>query len=992
MFPRSSRRLLSFSLLLGFYGCAPSHAQPAAPIIASFDHPFLFAYGTWDKVAKVEGGHLVVQTPTGQGGLGDNFTSIDLSKQGEMSPALRLRVGPNNKEKLLRVMLSDAKGGASTWNFSLEGAKVGEDVLLTPVEGASLATPSSNGDKGAADLAKVFQWQVQGDWSAGAVDVSIQSIELTAPNDAIRAARAAAAKRIADDAEKVRAANAALKAQYPRSDKSPVVENVAPVAPDVLAVQIHAGHVLPSSVTKYAAQPGDSFSDKKNDQGVLTERHLIRQGKDIGWLIGPKRDWLTSREGFEGDPLLTFEADNLANFSIASPDDAAFGGGVKPVSIGRKSKPGNWALESTDFEITHTLYLRLPQPMQAGKRYVVGLGHLNTKQTQVGFTDDAAKLQSEAVHVNQIGFRPDDPGKRALVSCWMGTGGALKLPATIAFSLVEDKTGKVVYSGQSNDLWPADKLEHQQRDANFAGTDVMRLDFAAFKTPGRYRVVADGFGSSYPFDIGPNVWNRAFTVQMRGLFNQRSGVTLGPPYTAFNRPRDMKPGDEGVRVTQSSYRNVDGGDAQSALAKGDTGVPVANAYGGYHDAGDWNPRRVSHMKVTMASLELLDLFPAHFAPLKLGIPPTAGAKLPDVLNEAIFEFECFHRLQHADGGVPFGMETNGDPYTGEVSWLQSMPIYVYAPDYDASWTYAAVAARLAFLVGKYDPKLSATYRDSAIGAYNWAVKDYAADPKAKERNKTWPSAETRDSRSLAALELLRLTRDPKWHAAFVASMKDKGADAPAADVDFAGTNWERHDAAFLYARLPAALVDAAIQARAKAATLKWAAQALDYAGNNAWNLTTSDKGKPQFIGFYSGPDAVDLTRAHFLTGDAKYLEAAVRACQFGSGANPINMVYTSGLGANPVKYPFNLDARRTGQAVPEGFTPYGNVDLAKWGDQGWITWPITYFLSGNTTPYPTAWPTNEAYWDTGGWPALNEFTVDAWAPNVSVWGYLAARK
>ena len=993
MLPRSSsRRLFPLGLLLSFYGCAQSHAQPTAPTIATFDKPFLFAYGTWDKVAKVEAGHLILQTPTAQGGLGDNFAPTDLSKQGELSPALRLRIGPNNKEKLLRVMLSDSKGGASTWNFSLDGVKAGEDVLLTPIEGASLAAPSSNGDKGAADLTKVFQWQVQGDWSAGAVDVSIDAIELVAPDAALRAARVAADKRRADDAEKLRAANTALKAQYPRSAKSPVVENVAPVAPDVLAIQIHAGHVTPSSVTKYVVQAGDSTTEKKTDAGVVYEKHLVRGGQDVGYLVGPKRDWLTTHEGFEGDPLLEFEADDLANFSVSSPDDAAFGAGVRPVSVARKTKPGNWSLGSSNFEITHTLYLRLPHALQAGKKYVVKLGDLNTKQAQVEFTDDAAKLTSEAVHVNQIGFRPDDPGKRALVSCWLGNGGALKLPAQIAFSLVEDKTGKVVYSGQSSDLWPADKLEHQGRDANFAGTDVMRLDFAAFKTPGRYRVVAPGFGSSLPFDIGPNVWDGAFKVQMRGLFNQRSGVALGPPFMKFTRPRDMKMGDEGVRVTQSTYRDVDGGDAQAGLAKGDTGVPVPNGWGGYHDAGDWNPRRVSHMRVTMASLELCDLFPAHFGALKLGIPPMEGAKMPDVLNEAIFEFECFHRLQHADGAVPFGMETNGDPYAGEVSWLQSMPIYVYAPDYDASWQYAAVAARLAFLVGKYDPKLGATYKDSAIRAYNWGLKDYAADPKAKERDKSGANNDTRDSRSLAALELLRLTRDPKWHAAFVQSMKDNGTDKPAAEVDFAGVSWQRHDAAFLYARLPAALVDAAIQAKAKAAVLKWAAQALDYAGNNAWNLTTSDKGRPQFIGFYSAPDAVDLTRAHFLTGDAKYLEAAVRACGFGGGANPNNMVYTSGLGANPVKHPFNLDARLTGQTPPEGLTPYGNVDLGKWGDQQWITWPITYFLSKNTVPDPYAWPTNEAYWDTGGWPGLNEFTVDAWAPNVSVWGYLAARK
>ena len=30
--------------------------------------------------------------------------------------------------------------------------------------------------------------------------------------------------------------------------------------------------------------------------------------------------------------------------------------------------------------------------------------------------------------------------------------------------------------------------------------------------------------------------------------------------------------------------------------------------------------------------------------------------------------------------------------------------------------------------------------------------------------------------------------------------------------------------------------------------------------------------------------------------------------------------------------------------------------------------------------------------DLGGWPMLEEFTVDQWAPNLLVWGYLAARR
>ncbi len=101
----------------------------------------------------------------------------------------------------------------------------------------------------------------------------------------------------------------------------------------------------------------------------------------------------------------------------------------------------------------------------------------------------------------------------------------------------------------------------------------------------------------------------------------------------------------------------------------------------------------------------------------------------------------------------------------------------------------------------------------------------------------------------------------------------------------------------------------------------------------------------------------------------KYLAGAVQACLFPGGANPSNMVYTSGVGANPVRHPLNLDSRLTGQPAPVGLTPYGNVDLARWGDQAWITWPITYYFGALSQPNPTEWPTTEAYFDVYFMPA-----------------------
>jgi endoglucanase len=764
---------------------------------------------------------------------------------------------------------------------------------------------------------------------------------------------------------------------------SPKITHVSMAGPNILAIDIQAGELMPTKIVPYVAQPNDQIREEKNAKGQIEKVLLIRDGVTIGNIVGKDRGWLTPWEHIAGDPLLDFIADEPASYTIRSPNDANYSQPLQPVAVNRKSRPLHWAQGSGEVASHHTLYLKLPKPFKSGSEYIIRYPKLNTTTEEFRWTWNAGKIRSDSVHVNQIGYRPDDPAKRAFVSCWLGTGGSMKLPASMRFAILDEQTNKKVFEGKGELHFPAERPELMAREVNFNGTDVARLDFSAFKTPGRYRIAVDEFGCSYPFEIGDDVWTKAFLTQMRGLFHNRSGIELGPPYTDYQKPRDMHPQD-GYPVTQTRYRAVEsGGEAWDVIPGGDSGIP-ANGWGGYHDAGDWNPRRVSHMKVTMAMLEVLDLFPQHFAALELSIPKTHG--LPDMLTEAVFEFSCFRRLQQDNGGVGYGLESQGDPIEGEVSWINTFASYSLAPDYAASWYYAATGARLSRLLKTYDARLAEDYQQSAIRAFRFAEEDFAREAaagKLASRESTWNAI---DDRNLAALELYRLTEDNAFHQIF---LMDTVLWEPSPNLFQWGKHVQR-DHAFQYARLPNHLGDKDMKSKAIQAIREQAELELQYAAGNAFNITTCDKGKPQFIGFYSTPDAVDLVRAHFLTGEQRYLLGAIQSTQFQSGCNPNNLVYMTGLGANPLKNVFKLDARRTGQRVPSGLVPYGNIDFAKWNHQG-ITWPITWIIGKAMKPSAYEWPTHEAYWDLGGWPMLEEYTVDAWAPNVIVWGYLSGR-
>ena len=506
------------------------------------------------------------------------------------------------------------------------------------------------------------------------------------------------------------------------------------------------------------------------------------------------------------------EADDPANYIVTSPDDPNFPGGGSPLSVSRKTKPDDWQQpKRPNLTFLHTVYLRLPHALTPGMTYTVALTHVNVQKSAATLVFNPDKVWSESVHVSQIGFRPDDPRKRAFLSLWRG-GEGYDFPPGIAFHLTDAATGRSVYAGHAGPAWAADKDEKMQTTRNFNGTSVAPLEFSDFHTPGRYRVVVEGVGASYPFEIGPDVWRSAFQVQMKGFYNQRSGVALGPPYTPFVRPTDFHPGVPGtVTITQSTYSNLDGGDPQKDLAKGDTGRPVPEAWGGCHDAGDWNPRRITHMRTTTFwQLQLLELFPDYFKGVALNVPK--DAPVPDLLNECLFELSLFHRLQRPDGGISFGIETNGDPIDGEVSWKQSMPAYVYAPDAQSSYIYAGVAARAARVLAASDPAAAKTYRASALRAMTWAEADRAR----RRAAGTWtklPSDVTED-RNLAAIEVYTLTGDKHWHDVFLEDSALKAAGSP----PFYGSLMRR-DAAFTYALLPSELADPVIKADAVHALL-----------------------------------------------------------------------------------------------------------------------------------------------------------------------------
>jgi len=657
---------------------------------------------------------------------------------------------------------------------------------------------------------------------------------------------------------------------------------------------------------------------------------------------------------------------------------------VTPTAVWWKRKPNAYRSLAHAVEV----FLKLPQPLVEGCTYRIEFPGVNSRQAFVEYRHEPSKTRSPAVHVSAIGFRPDDPFKRAYLSVWLGTGGVLQYPEGLRFQLLDDATGKPVYAGPVQRLMSADAKESFKAGRNYSKTDVLGMDFSAFAKPGRYRVSVDEIGCSYPFQIADDVWTRAFQLSMKGLLHQRSGIELGPSFTEYRRPRTMHPAD-GVQVYASAGAEIEGGGQDGIfkmLMEKRTDRLMPDAWGGHMDAGDWD-RNSRHPAAMWLLVDLVELFPRQIGEAKLALPSAeANNAIPDVLDEVLWNLDLYRRLQTPDGGVGGGIESTAHPRPGEASWQESLLLSAYAPDPESSFIYAATAAKLARALSDCDPQLSKTYATSARRAWDWATKhsDQFLTSRIDENRREKVSEEFRNRRNLAAFELWRIFGESAFHDDFRATTV----------LGRSGNPMEQHKAVVSYARLAEGQGDAALRDAARQWTLQMADSAMAFADGNAFGVTTSIPQLPPmgFVGYLSTPEMIGaiLPHAWLLTHETKYLAGAVRACQFSSGANPDNQALTTGLGPNPVRFPLHIDSWVTGQPAPAGITVYGISDPAE--NYAFDSWAHTWYLQKMVPPSRT-WPAHESYWDIYTVPSSNEFTIhQTIIPSAFYWGFLAARE
>ncbi len=486
---------------------------------------------------------------------------------------------------------------------------------------------------------------------------------------------------------------------------------------------------------------------------------------------------------------------------------------------------------------------------------------------------------------------------------------------TVKKALVPDSTsnefeilsidGKVVFSGKTS----------EPRVWEFSNTSVKIADFSDFDTEGVYYLRCKGALNSYPFAIGNGIYNQLSHDAVKSYYYARASVAIEEQYGGkYARPAAHP--DNVVKIHKSA--------AGPKRKEGD----IISSPGGWYDAGDYNKYIVNSSITVWEILNAVELYPEYAMALKTNIPES-GNKIPDVVDELLYNLRWMITMQDPDdGGVYHKLTALG--FNGMI-----MPHddhderYVVKKSTAASLDLAATCAKAYRVLEAYDSELPGL-RDSlmnvAVKAWNWAQKNpevfYDKNPEGVFTGQ-YNDIYIRDEFTWAALEMYlstsqksyldAISRDdfdfktPAWDSVSIlgiASVLNKPEYRDLFEPDFYG--FMKNGFQNLAESYLGAYTQSAYATPLNA--FPWGSNSV--AANQGFVLVT----------------------AYRTIKDPKYLEAAQAALHYILGRNPLDFCYVSGFGTNSVRNPH--DRRSVADGIDKPVSGYlcGGPNATAHGD------------------------------------------------------------
>ena len=654
----------------------------------------------------------------------------------------------------------------------------------------------------------------------------------------------------------------------------------------------------------------------------------------------------------------------VSAWTVSSVDDKRYSD-VRPVSVWRKSKPMNTDNTLTS-ELDHWIFLKLPESMRHGCTYTVTVpASLDTECRTAEVTYDIWNSQSEAVHVNILGYVPQEAVKAADLYLWLGDGGQRDYSSFEGNKvyLYNVETQEKVKVGNVRFWKKASESVMEAGEKDLTGSDVWNVDFR-HAVPGRYRLVVEDVGCSMDFDIADDVYFEPYHYSVRGYYYMRLGEPLDSEvYPKPRQPMFIPETDPvGFTVYKTSMHpwHPDwlklSGDVWDEPHFKDLhesefwrhrlpGNPVnTEVRGGHSDAMDWD-RHLAHVSNIYDMLLPYLLTDGRINEDNLSIRES-GNGIPDIIDEARNEADFF--LSIRDGDAYSQGVTNPDK-----NWSV---MFQAGCTTMAAWANAANCAIMAEAFRIHgDKALCDYYTAEAVKAFEFASRqenqqldDLQDVGMARMRG--------RDFRQMAAAFLYNVTGERRWEDVMAEESVMKNGVAPVFSKEKDNMYYQIWATA-AYLMCPGTRHYPQLYANMKASVEKQADE------NNVSHMSRRPSRRTANDPRWQTSENLHMVLlAHYITDDAKrkaelekamYLEAG-----WGLGRNPSNTVEMTGLGERHI-----IDCYTTGRndGAPgshPGQTPFNGTETWSTGNGG-----DARIILGRC--YPD--------WYTGGWPRQESF-------------------
>lgn len=312
-----------------------------------------------------------------------------------------------------------------------------------------------------------------------------------------------------------------------------------------------------------------------------------------------------------------------------------------------------------------------------------------------------------------------------------------------SYQIVRVSDNKVMFTGTEGKL-----MTHPAIDPY----SVYTADFTKFETPGKYFIRLDNGTTSYPFEIGPNVYDATVRAAVRFFYYQRNNTAITMPYA------------EGPWVHEKDEKEV----VLNPPSMGGTRIVRK----GWHDAGDFAIYMPNHTYTCFWIAAAWEDFRYDSDNLNI---PESGNGIPDIIDELRWGIDWIFDMQDTtDGGFFHNMcMRKNSPYTyGKTT---ALTITGYELTNKTTPATAAATGLLAYASRVFEP-FDKPYAERMRRAAKRGWKYLQAHPEqinVTENCQTYHDADDIQARVFAAAGLFLATGEPEYHRYFL--QKDPGS-------------------------------------------------------------------------------------------------------------------------------------------------------------------------------------------------------------------------